>query len=170
VSIGMFEHVGPKNYGVFMDVVRRCMKEDGLFLLHTIGSNNEMRAPDPWIEKYIFPGGVLPSVRQIGRAISGRFVMEDWQNLSVNYDRTLMAWHGNFVARWDELRPRYGDEFFRMWTYYLLSCAGAFRARYDQVWQVVLSKHGVEGGFRIERSRARSEPFARRPHSGKVTV
>lgn len=151
VSIGMFEHVGPKNHPTFMEVVSRSLADEGLFLLHTIGSNARTTAPDAWIEKYIFPRSALPTVDQIGRAIEKRFVMEDWQNLSVNYDKTLLAWYRNFDASWEQLREHYGDEFYRMWKYYLLSCAGAFRARYNQVWQVVLSKRGVEGGYRAPR-------------------
>ena len=149
VSIGMFEHVGPENYAAFMDVARRRLKDDGLLLLHTIGANEEGRAPEDWVEKYIFPGSALPTPGQIANAFQGRFVMEDWHNLSVDYDKTLLAWYENFDANWDSLRDRYGDRFYRTWKNYLLTCAGAFRARYNQVWQVVLSIHGVEGGYRL---------------------
>lgn len=148
VSIGMFEHVGPKNYGVFMRLVSDRLAADGLFLLHTIGAGQAHRVPDEWTDRYIFPGGVLPSVAQIAGASEGVFVMEDWHNLSTNYDRTLMAWFDNFDRNWASLQPAYGDRFYRMWKYYLLSCAGAFRARYNQVWQIVLSPHGVPGGYR----------------------
>ncbi|HLE57069.1 MAG TPA: cyclopropane fatty acyl phospholipid synthase, partial [Rhodothermia bacterium] len=149
VSIGMFEHVGPENYAAFMDVARRRLKDDGLLLLHTIGANEEGRAPEDWVERYIFPGSALPTPTQIANAFQARFVMEDWHNLSVDYDKTLLAWYENFDAKWDSLRDRYGDRFYRTWKNYLLTCAGAFRARYNQVWQVVLSKHGVEGGYRL---------------------
>jgi cyclopropane-fatty-acyl-phospholipid synthase len=147
VSIGMFEHVGYKNYSDYMLVVRSCLKNNGLFLLHTIGGNKSTIINDPWIEKYIFPGGMLPSINQISKAIEGRFVMEDWHNFGADYDRTLMCWYANFSANWVNIKDRYDDRFFRMWKYYLLSCAGAFRARDNQIWQVILSKNGVPGGY-----------------------
>ena len=147
VSVGMFEHVGYKNYQTFMQVARRCLKEDGLFLLHTIAANESSRSCDPWFDRYIFPGGMLPSIRQIGSAIERKFVMEDWHNFGVDYDRTLMAWHENFTRHWPLLKRRYSERFERMWRYYLLSLAGAFRARYIQVWQVVMSPNGKIGGY-----------------------
>lgn len=148
VSVGMFEHVGPRNYRTYFEIARRCLKDDGLFLLHTIGRNNSVPAADPWIDKYIFPGGVLPSVTQIARAVERLFVMEDWQNFGPDYDKTLLAWFANFEKAWPELRATYGERFYRMWKYYLLSCAGNFRARNIQLWQVVLSKEGVKGGYK----------------------
>ena len=147
ISVGMFEHVGYKNYRTFMKVVRRCLKEDGLFLLHTIGSNISMVRTDPWIEKYIFPNSMLPSAKQICEASEGIFVMEDWHNFSTHYDKTLMAWYKNFENAWNELKEKYGDRFYRMWRHYLLSCAGAFRARVNQLWQIVFSPEGVPGGY-----------------------
>jgi cyclopropane-fatty-acyl-phospholipid synthase len=147
VSVGMFEHVGYKNYRPYMEVVSRCLKDDGLFLLHTIGGNRSVKSVDPWMNKYIFPNGMLPSIKQIGAAIEGLFVMEDWHNFSADYDRTLMEWHRRFEDHWEDLRSRYDEKFHRMWRYYLLSCAGAFRARGNQLWQIVLSKRGVEGGY-----------------------
>ncbi len=148
VSLGMFEHVGPKNYLDYFKMANRCLKDGGLFLLHTIGSNVSMNIADPWIEKYIFPGGVLPSIVQIGKAIEGLFVMEDWHSFGPDYDTTLMAWFRNFDAAWPKLHAKYGDRFYRMWKYYLLSCAGAFRARDIELWQIVLSKEGIPGGYR----------------------
>ena len=148
VSLGMFEHVGVKNYRDYFDVARRCLKEDGLFLLHTIGFALSYTSSDPWIEKYIFPGGLLPSVAQIGKAIEGRFIMEDWHNFGTDYDKTLMVWFKNFDATWPTLRAKYGDRFYRMWKYYLLICAGGFRAREMRLWQIVLSPHGVVGGYK----------------------
>ncbi|MHB8710049.1 MAG: cyclopropane fatty acyl phospholipid synthase [Minisyncoccota bacterium] len=148
VSIGMFEHVGVKNYREYFAVARRCLKDDGLFLLHTIGYARSQLNSDPWIEKYIFPGGMLPSVAQIGKAIEGFFLVEDLHNFGADYDPTLLAWFKNFDAAWPELRGKYGDRFYRMWKYYLLSCAGVARAREMQLWQIVLSPHGVAGGYR----------------------
>lgn len=147
VSLGMFEHVGYKNYREYMEVAARCLKDDGLFLLHTIGGNTSVHSIDPWIEKYIFPNAMLPSVTQIAEASEGLFVMEDWHNFSVDYDKTLMAWFERFTAAWPSLKDTYDERFRRMWTYYLLSCAATFRARKNQLWQVVFSKHGVLGGY-----------------------
>lgn len=151
VSIGMFEHVGPKNYHTYMKTVAHCLKDGGLFLLHTIGSNTSLLEADPWIRKYIFPHGALPSIQQIGKSIEKLFVMEDWHNFGFDYSKTLKAWHANFVKHYEELKPKYDERFYRMWRYYLLSCAGAFYARDLQLWQVVLSKEGVPGGYHCSR-------------------
>ncbi len=147
VSIGMFEHVGYKNYREYMQTVYRLLKKDGLSLLHTIGGNKSVRATDPWIDKYIFPGGMLPSIAQIGKSIEGLFVMEDWHNFGVDYDKTLMAWYKNFKKSYPFLKNKYSRKFYRMWEYYLLVSAGSFRARKNQLWQIVLSKNGVESGY-----------------------
>jgi cyclopropane-fatty-acyl-phospholipid synthase len=147
VSIGMFEHVGYKNYGQYMKVVRRCLKDNGLFLLHTIGGNKSVVSVDPWMDKYIFPGGMLPSIKQIANATEGKFVIEDWHNFGADYDKTLMCWFENFSENWETIKDNYDDRFYLMWKYYLLSCAGAFRARGNQLWQIVLSKNGVRGGY-----------------------
>jgi cyclopropane-fatty-acyl-phospholipid synthase len=147
-SVGMFEHVGHKNYGDFFAAARRSLADDGLFLLHTIGKRRSNTAIDPWIEKYIFPNGSLPSVAELAAACEERFVVEDWHNFGADYDRTLMAWHARFEAAWPELRARLPERFYRMWRYYLLACAGSFRARCNQLWQVVLSPAGVAGGYR----------------------
>lgn len=147
VSLGMFEHVGYKNYRRYMQIASRCLKDDGLFLLHSIGSNTSVTFIDPWINKYIFPGGMLPSIKQIGQAFEGLFVMEDWHNFSADYDKTLVAWHDKFVSNWDTLKDKYDEKFFRMWKYYLLMCAGSFRSRKNQLWQIVLSKNGIPGGY-----------------------
>lgn len=147
-SIGMFEHVGPKNYRTYMQVAHRCLADDGLFLLHTIGKNQRGTVPDPWIDKYIFPNGVIPAITEISEAIGDSFVVEDLHNFGADYDRTLMAWYENFEKAWPRFADKLGQRFYRMWRYYLLSCAGAFRARDIQLWQWVLSKNGVVGGYR----------------------
>lgn len=147
VSLGMFEHVGQKNHGVYMDVVKRCLAPDGLFLLHTIGRNEAGHGTDPWIHKYIFPNGELPTIAQIGQACERRFVVEDLHNFGADYDRTLMAWHERFEAAWPRFAEQLGESFHRMWRYYLLSCAGAFRARDVQLWQWVLSHPGRPGVY-----------------------
>ncbi len=151
VSVGMFEHVGHRNYRTYFELAHRCLAEGGLFLLHTIGAKETVRGLDPWIEKYIFPNGALPSATQIARAVEGLFVIEDWHNFGADYDRTLMAWHANFERAWAELAGHYDERFHRMFRYYLLACAGAFRARDLQLWQVTLSKGGVAGGYRAPR-------------------
>lgn len=147
VSLGMFEHVGYKNYRAFMKVAHRALKDGGLFLLHTIGGNQSAKGTDPWLNKYIFPNSMIPSIKQIGQSIEGLFVMEDWHNFGDDYDKTLMAWHKNFEDNWEKIKSNYDERFYRMWRYYLLSCAGLFRARKEQLWQVVLSKKGIPGGY-----------------------
>ncbi len=147
-SVGMFEHVGYKNYRTFMAVVERSLRPEGLFLLHTIGANTTGRTCDPWFDKYIFPNGMLPSIKQIGAAIEARFVMEDWQNLGVDYEKTVLSWYANFEKNWHLLKKDYGERFYRMWRYYLLSIAGGFRARYIQVWQIVLASRDNIHGYR----------------------
>lgn len=150
VSLGMFEHVGVRNYRTFMRVVRDHLSDSGLFLLHTIGANRSLRATNPWIEKYIFPNSMLPSAAQITKAAERLFVLEDWHNFGADYDTTLMAWHANVEKYWPELsagNKRYDERFHRMWKFYLMSSAGAFRARNIQLWQIVLSKRGVKGGY-----------------------
>jgi cyclopropane-fatty-acyl-phospholipid synthase len=142
VSVGMVEHVGCKNYRSFMRSVRRCLQDDGIFLLQTIGRNDSAKSCDPWIAAYIFPNSMLPSMAQIASAVEGLFVIEDWHNMGAHYDKTLMAWHHNFQQAWPQLAPRYDPRFKRMWEYYLLSCAGAFRARDIQLWQIVMTAHG----------------------------
>jgi cyclopropane-fatty-acyl-phospholipid synthase len=147
VSLGMFEHVGYKNHRKFMQISHRCLKDNGLFLLHTIGTNESWSHTDPWINKYIFPGSLIPSVAQIGKAIEGLFTMEDWHNFGKDYVRTLRAWYDNFNKGWNKLLPKYDETFYRLWKYYLLVCAGTFKAGKNHLWQIVLSKGGVPGGY-----------------------
>jgi cyclopropane-fatty-acyl-phospholipid synthase len=147
VSIGTFEHVGYKNYRTFMKMVHRLLKKDGLFLLQTIGGNESVLTIDPWMGKYIFPNSMLPSIKQIGASIERLFYMEDWHSFGPDYDRTVMSWYRNFDAAWDELRSNYSEMFYRIWKYYLLLSAGAFRARYNQLWQIVLSREGFSGEY-----------------------
>ena len=151
VSVGMFEHVGYKNYRTFFKTVNRCLKENGLFLLHTIGNVKSVKTTNQWTGRYIFPNGMTPSVAQIGKAAENLFVIEDLHNIGADYDRTLMAWYNNFITNREKIKDNYSDRFFRMWKYFLLSCAGSFRARRNQCWQIVMSKDGVEGGYRSVR-------------------
>ncbi|WP_282040459.1 cyclopropane fatty acyl phospholipid synthase [Halomonas alimentaria] len=144
VSIGMFEHVGHRNYPTYFATVERLLEAESLFLLHTIGSNHSEITADPWINKYIFPNGVLPSAMQIARASEPHLLMEDWQNFGPDYDRTLMAWLANFDTHWPEIAHRYNERTRRMFRYYLAVCAGAFRARHLQLWQVVFSRDRLQ--------------------------
>lgn len=143
ISIGIMEHVGYKNYRAYMDVVDRCLKPDGIAFIHTIGANRTLLSCEPWTDKYIFPNGLLPSIARLGAAMEEHFVMEDWHNFGPDYDRTLMAWHANFERAWPELRNPYDDRFYRMWRYYLLNSAGAFRSRSQQLWQIVFTRRGT---------------------------
>lgn len=150
VSIGMFEHVGRKNFRVYMQTARRLLKPDGLFLLHTISSNRSVIRVDPFIGTYIFPGGYIPSVAQIASASNGLFVMEDWHTFGPDYARTLRAWFNNFDAGWPSLvgtKEEYTEEFYRMWKFYLNSCEAGFASRYLNLSQVVFSARGVLGGY-----------------------
>lgn len=147
VSVGQFEHVGYKNYATYMDVAKNALKDEGLFLLHTIGSNTTNHYGEPWMEKHIFPNSMTPSIAQIGKSIEYKFVMEDWHNFGADYEKTLLSWYQNFEKNWSTLASKYGERFYRMWRFYLLGCAGAFRARQVQLWQIVLSKEGVPGGY-----------------------
>lgn len=149
VSVGMFEHVGYKNYDNFMKIVSERLENDGIFLLHTIGGNTSETYGDEWLSKYIFPNGMLPSVAQLGDAIDDLLVLEDWHNFGIYYNKTLMAWNRNFLDHWDEFKHLYDERFKRMWHYYLMSCAGLFKARKIQLWQIVLSKSGLKDGFQI---------------------
>jgi cyclopropane-fatty-acyl-phospholipid synthase len=145
VSIGLLEHVGPKNYRRFFEIASSRLAPGGLALVHTIGGNVSTSMTDRWIDKYIFPGGVIPSERQITAAKEGLLVLEDWHNFGPDYDRTLLAWDTNFRAAWPALcsDPRFDDRFYRMWRYYLNSTAGGFRARVLNLWQLVLSRGDV---------------------------
>lgn len=147
ISIGMTEHIGHKNYKTLYRVAHDRLNDDGLFLQHTIGGNISKTLINPWTNKYIFPNANLPSIKQLGEAMEGLFVMEDWHNFGADYDKTLMAWNHNFVTNWDKIKKDYSERFYRMWVYYLLSSAGDFRARDIELWQLVLSKKGVVGGY-----------------------
>lgn len=147
VSVGMFEHVGLKNCRTYMEKANQCLKDDGLFLLHFIGSNTSDVACDPWLDRYIFPNSLIPSLKQVATSVEGLFTVEDLHNFGYYYDATLMSWFQNFNNNWDKLKDQYGARFYRMWKYYLLSSAGAFRSRWLQVWQFVLSPKGVHGGY-----------------------
>ena len=151
VSVGMFEHVGPRNYRTFFGKTRSLLKDQGLFLLHTIGAGRGGFATDRWIEKYIFPNGVLPPAPTLAEHAGAFFSIEDWHNFGADYDPTLMAWYQNFNDAWPTLKDHYGERFKRMFDYYLLVCAGSFRSRENHLWQLVLSVGGITGGYRAPR-------------------
>jgi len=140
VSIGIMEHVGYKNYRTYMEVVDRCLTSDGMSLIHTIGGSTSEPTSDPWTQKYIFPNGHVPSVAHLARAMEGLFNFDDLHTFGPHYDPTLMAWYRNFTAAWPALRSKYGDRFHRIWTYYLLMSAAAFRARYLHLFQIVMTR------------------------------
>jgi len=146
-SLGMFEHVGAKNYRTYMEVAQRCLPESGLFLLHSIGTNRSVSHTDPWIGRYIFPNSMLPSAAQIAQAMEGLFVLEDWHGFGADYDLTLQAWRRNIERAWPSLPARYDERFRRMWRYYLAASMATFRTRSSQLWQLVLSRGGVPGGY-----------------------
>lgn len=149
---GMIEHVGYRNYRSLMEVVHNCLRDGGLFLLHTIGRHSSGTNTDPWMRKYIFPNSMLPSARQIATAAEKLFALNDWHNFGSYYDPTLMAWHRNFVNNWETIREEYDDRFFRMWTYYLLSCAALFRSNKKVLWQVAFAKRpGAVAGYQSVR-------------------
>lgn len=147
VSLGMVEHVGRQNYRAFFEAASRVLKEDGLFLLHTIGANQSANTTDPWLATYIFPHSLIPSLKQLSEAMEGLFVIEDLHNFGPYYDHTLMAWHQNFEAYSQSNPDSMSQQFYRMWRYYLLSCAGSFRARKNQLWQLILSPKGIRSGY-----------------------
>jgi cyclopropane-fatty-acyl-phospholipid synthase len=153
VSLGMIEHVGYKNYREYFRIIKNSLSDKGTFVLQTIGSNYPVLNTDPWIHKYIFPNSMIPSVSQLSNAFEDRLVMEDWQNFGVDYDKTLMAWFSNFNREWSTLQKSYSERFYRMWKYYLLMSAGSFRARKNQLWQIVFTKTGLPNGYRLQKGR-----------------
>lgn len=148
VVVGMIEHVGKKNFDEFFQIARRNLKDNGLFLVHTMGIHyHKIHQTDPWINKYIFPGGMLPYHTQLINSFYGKFIVEDWHNFGFNYYRTLMAWHENFQKNWPLLESKYDERFKRMFVYYLISSAALFKVRKLNLWQIVLSKTGFTNGY-----------------------
>jgi cyclopropane-fatty-acyl-phospholipid synthase len=139
-SVALMEHIGYRNYRSLMEVVARCLVDDGIFLLHTIGGNYSVKITDPWIDKYIFPNGMLPSAAQIATATQGLFILEDWHNFGVDYDRTCMEWLKNFKSTWKGGGEKYDETFYRIWDYYLSASAASFRSRKNHLWQLVYTK------------------------------
>jgi len=144
ISIGFLEHIGYKNYRTYMETVYRCLKEDGIAFIQTIGGNFSSPTTNAWTAKYIFPNSMLPSVAYLGNAMEKLFVVEDWHNFGPDYDKTLLAWYSNFEESWPQLKEKYGDKFYRIWKFYLLSSAVGFRSRRNHLWQIVMTKQGRE--------------------------
>lgn len=154
VSVGMIEHVGFKNYRRYMRVVADSLGQDGLFLCQGIMNNRSTIELDPWIRRYIFPNSVLPSLARLTKAAERLFLVDQVTNIGLHYDRTLLAWEANFRQAWPRFAPRLDERFRRMWRFYLLSCAGAFRARSMQVFQILFSKEPPATAGRAVRSTA----------------
>ncbi len=150
-SLGMFEHVGFKNYETFFEVVEKSLNDQGLFLLHTIGHRQTINKVDPWISQYIFPNSILPSAELIGKHSAPLFNLEDWHNFGHDYVKTLWAWWQNLEANWDQI-PNYDERFQRMWHYYLMSCAATFQSSRNHLWQIVFSKGILDQPYSAIRS------------------
>jgi cyclopropane-fatty-acyl-phospholipid synthase len=150
VSFGMFEHVGRRNFATYLQVVHDCLEDDGQFLLETIGDDVSGSECNPWFAKYLFaaPTSMFPSIKEIAGAAERRFVIEDWHNFGADYAPTLLAWYENLCANRDWVVAHYSERFYRMYVFYLLTCAGAFGSRTYQMWQILLAKRGIPGGFR----------------------
>jgi cyclopropane-fatty-acyl-phospholipid synthase len=150
VSVGMMEHVGPKNLETFFNKCISLLAPDGMMLHHTIASNETKQVTDPFFDRYIFPGGVLPSLAQISKAVEKKVIIEDVHNFGPDYEKTLLAWHARINKRWSEI-PNYDERFRRMWNYYLLSSAAGFRARHIQLLQVVFRPMTSRGAYKAVR-------------------
>ncbi|XP_037036255.1 cyclopropane-fatty-acyl-phospholipid synthase-like [Bradysia coprophila] len=150
VSIELLEHVGRKNYRSFFELMHRCLSDDGIFLLHTIGHDNDsIPRTEPFVWKHLIPNVMLPNHKSIPVAIDNLFCIEDWHNFGPHYEKTLLAWRDNFVINWPTISRMYENptsSFYRKWTLYLNIGAALFRARKAQVWQIVLTK-GLDGGY-----------------------
>lgn len=139
VSVGMVEHVGRENYPLFMDCVKKVLKPGGVFLLHFISGLKE-HTGDPWIRKYIFPGGTVPSLREmLSCAADLDFHTMDVENLRLHYNRTLLCWEKNFKDHIDEVRKMFDERFIRMWDLYLSSCAATFHNGIIDLHQVLFT-------------------------------
>jgi cyclopropane-fatty-acyl-phospholipid synthase len=152
VSVGMFEHVGARNYDCFLQLCRSLLTAQGIFLLHTIGINSpDVCEVDPWLNANIFPGGMLPRLASLTQKCDGLFVVEDLHNFGVDYCRTLLAWRANFDRSWPQLQDKYGAKFGRMWKFYLGISAAMFFSRRLHLWQIVLSPTGLKSGYVADR-------------------
>lgn len=144
IALGTLQNIGLKSYKTFFEWVASCLRPDGFFLLQSIGSGQLVNHIGPWINKYIFPGGCLPSGEQIIHSTQPYLHIEDWINLGEDYDKTFMAWEKRINTAWPELRHHYSPKFKRMLDYYLCSCAGFLRARKLNMWEVVFSRNDAK--------------------------
>ena len=147
VIIGMIEHVGYKNYRRIFEIVSRMLKNQGLFLLHTIGNSRMTRVVDPWIEKYIFRNSMAPAMAQLARSLEGLWVVQDWENYGHYYAPTLAHWQARFEQNWEQIKAlpvknRFDERFRRMFNYYFLSCKAGFETEYIYLWHLLMSKQG----------------------------
>jgi cyclopropane-fatty-acyl-phospholipid synthase len=141
VSVGMFEHVGLGNYQAFFDTCRDRLADDGLMLLHTIGCSDEPSVTNPWITRYIFPGGHLPSLSDMTKVIErSGLIITDVEVLRLHYAETLKAWRANFQARRAEAAALFDERFCRMWDYYLAMSEAAFRYEKVVVFQLQIAR------------------------------
>ena len=149
ISLGMLEHLGAENYRRYMRTVNRCLKPNGISLFQTIGYNTSRNTVSPWINARIFPGSQLPSFTQLSEAMEGLFVLEDVENLGIQYARTAQAWFDNFAQAVHNGDLRVHPRFFRMWEFYIMFFKAAFMAREFQLWQCVFSKDRFRQAARI---------------------
>jgi len=145
VSVGMFEHVGARHFKAYFDTVDRLLTDDGIAVIHTIGESRLSRSTNPWIRKYIFPGGYIPALSEMSRAVEkGRLVETDVEVLRLHYADTLAEWLKRFNSHREEVADRLGERFCRMWEFYLASCSASFRYWDLVVFHMQLTKrHGV---------------------------
>ena len=160
VSAGLFCHVGYKNHRTLMEVADKCLKDDGLFLLHCIGKYDSVQHTDPWLQKYVFPNTVIASAQQITTAAEGLFTTEDWHNFGHDYEKTTLSWYANLRRNWrrikelDCVKQSFNgdtDKFYRMFEYYLKSAAASFRSERNHLFQVVFSKGNLNEEYKAVR-------------------
>jgi len=141
VSVGMFEHVGKPNYGRFFKCIREHLDDDGVAMLHTIGRSSPPRYPNPWLRRYIFPGGYIPALSEVMKPLErSGLLMADVEVLRLHYAETLAEWYRRFQVHRDQVKALHGERFCRMWEFYLAACEGTFRWRDLLVFQLQLSR------------------------------
>ena len=150
VSIEMFEHVGPKNHKKFMKIMNKCLKPNGLFLLQFDGKSESINWNDSWIEKYLFPGTVTPSAKQVSTAIEDLFFIVDWHDFTKDYHKTMIEWYNNFDKNWNKIKENYDERFYRIWKFYLLCCPATALANTQHLWQIVFAKIDSEIEYKRE--------------------
>lgn len=150
VSVGMLEHVGRENYQLYLDCVSKVTKDGGLFLLHFISALKE-HPGDPWIKKYIFPGGSVPSLREVMNCMTeDNFHTQDIEDLRLHYNRTLLCWEKNFKDHIEEAHTMFDERFLRMWDMYLSACAATFHNGIIDIHQILMTK-GINNNLPMTR-------------------